>query len=143
MSTAVLERSAGGPPAVAEEPAALPEPAWRGRLSIADRVVEKIAVQAAGEVEHAAGVRRRVLGQTVGRLTEESSARASADVDGELVTLSMSISVEYPASVRRVAADVRARVGERVRELCGLEVAEVRIDVPSFLTKQSPRPRVV
>lgn len=142
MSTAVLDEPVGGVLAV-RETLELAEPARRGGLSIADRVVEKIAARAVTEVEHAGGVPRRVLGQALGPVTGQGRARASAEVDGGIVTLSMSISVEYPASVRRVAAHVRARVTDRVRELCGLEVVEVDIDVPSFLTRRPRPPRVV
>lgn len=111
----------------------------RGHLTIADRVVEKVAAQAVSEVDAATGTPRRVLGQTIGRPKADSRARTSAHVDGGLVTVTVSMSVEYPAPVREVAAEVRRQVVSRVGQLTGLEVVEVDIDVPTFITPRSRR----
>ena len=112
----------------------------RGALTIADRVVEKVAGQAAIEVDHVTGVPRRVLGQTLGKVKADSHARASAKVDGSIVSVSISIAVEYPTPVRVVAAEVRRRVVEQVRALCGLQVVEVHVDVPHFYTEAATHP---
>ncbi len=120
----------------------LADPARRGGLTIADRVVEKVAAQAVTEVDRATGTPRTVLGQALGRATEDSPARTSALVDGDLVTVTVSMSVHWPAPVREVTAQVRRRVVERVQELTGLQVVEVDIDVPTLLTKRNPTPRV-
>ncbi len=120
----------------------LADPAQRGRLTIADRVVEKVAAQAVTEVDRATGAPRTVLGQTLGRASEDSPARTSAQVDGDLVTVTVSMSVSWPAPVRDVTAQVRRRVVDRVEELTGLHVADVDIDVPTLLTKHNPTPRV-
>lgn len=111
----------------------------RGHLTISDRVVEKVAARAVSEVDAATGTPRRVLGQTIGRPKADSRARTAAHVDGSLVTVNVSMSVEYPAPVREVAAEVRRRVTSRVGELTGLEVVEVDIDVPTFITAGSRR----
>jgi uncharacterized alkaline shock family protein YloU len=112
----------------------------RGRTSIANRVVEKIAGQAAVEVDHVSGVPRRVLGQTLGKVTSDSSARASAKVDGSIVSVSVSVAVEYPTPVRAAAAAVRANVVSKVDELCGLQVVEVHVDVPHLYSAESTQP---
>ena len=114
----------------------------RGSMTIADRVVEKIAAVAAGEVERASGIPRRLLGTTFGRPTATTRPRASAKVDVSTVSLKVSVSVEYPAPVRDVAAEVRERVARRVYELTGLQVTEIDITVPLFLTEQPRPPRV-
>ncbi len=123
-----------------EPPAATP--AERGRLMIHDRVVEKVAARAATEVERATGAPRTVLGRTLGRATEDSAVRTSADVDGDLVTVTVSIAVEWPTPVREVAAEVRRRIVQRIEEIVGLQVVEVDIDVPTLLTRRTPPPRV-
>ncbi len=123
-----------------EPPAATP--AERGRLLIHDRVVEKVAARAATEVERATGTPRTVLGRTLGRATEDSAVRTSADVDGDLVTVTVSIAVEWPTPVREVAAEVRRRIVQRIEEIVGLQVVEVDIDVPTLLTRRTPPPRV-
>lgn len=112
----------------------------RGSLKIADRVVEKVAGAAAVEVEHVTGVPRRVLGQTLGKVKADSQARASAKVDGSVVSVSVTVAVEYPMSVRQVAADVRRQVMDTVTHLCGLQVADVHVDVPHFFSKATTQP---
>lgn len=114
----------------------------RGSMTIADRVVEKIAAVAAGEVERASGIPRRLLGTTFGRPTASTRPRASAKVDVSTVSLKLSVSVEYPAPVRDVAAEVRERVARRIYELTGLKVTEIDITVPLFLTERPRPPRV-
>ncbi len=128
--------------ATADTAPALPAAAERGRLTIADRVVEKVAARAVAEVDRATGAPRTVLGQTVGRATEDTPARTSAQVDGDIVTVTVSMSVAWPAPVRDVTAEVRRRVVQRIGELVGLHVAEVDIDVPTLLTRHTPVPRV-
>lgn len=114
----------------------------RGSMTIADRVVEKIAQVAAGEVERASGIPRGLLGTTFGRPTATTRPRASAKVDVSTVSLKLSVSVEYPAPVRDVAAEVRERVARRVYELTGLKVTEIDVTVPLFLTDRPRQPRV-
>jgi uncharacterized alkaline shock family protein YloU len=112
----------------------------RGHLKIADRVVEKVAGQAAIEVEHVTGVPRRLLGQTLGKVKADSQARASAKVDGSVVSVSVTVAVEYPEPVRTVAAEVRRQVMDTVGRLCGLQVVDVHVDVPHFYFKATTQP---
>jgi uncharacterized alkaline shock family protein YloU len=114
----------------------------RGRTTIADRAVEKIAAMAAGEVDRASGTPRRLLGTTFGRPNAATRPRASAKVDETTVSLKLSVSVEYPAPVRDVAAEVRERVARRIYELTGLKVTEIDITVPLFVTERPRPPRV-
>lgn len=133
--TATLER--------ADAPAtALPAPEERGALTIAERVVERIAARAAGEVDLASGAPRRILGRTLGDADPDRSASADARVDGHLATVSIGLAVQWPAPVRDVAEQVRRHVMARVHELTGLEVAEVDVDVPTLLSGLRPAPRV-
>jgi uncharacterized alkaline shock family protein YloU len=111
-------------------------------LSIADRAVEKIAAVAAGEVDRASGAPRRLLGTTIGWPSTSARPRASAKVDDSTVSLKLFVSVEYPAPVRDVAAEVRERVARRVYQLTGLKVTEIDITVPMFLTERPRPPRV-
>jgi uncharacterized alkaline shock family protein YloU len=137
--TATLQRP-DAPPGPAAD---LPGPDARGTTTIADRVVERIAARAAGEVDQASGAPRRILGRSLGR-DDDADRRASADarVDGRIVTLAITLAVQWPANVREVAEQVRRHVAERVRELTGLEVAEVDVDVPTLLSGARPAPRV-
>jgi uncharacterized alkaline shock family protein YloU len=111
----------------------------RGTTAIADRVVEKIATHAVAESEGAGGAGRQVLGMSVSRADLDKQARVHADVDGDLVTLGVALSVAYPLPAREVTAQVRRQVMERVSSLTGLDVREVDIDITRLVTEPARR----
>jgi uncharacterized alkaline shock family protein YloU len=114
---------------------ALGDPASRGRTTIADGVVEKIAGLAARDVVgvHAMGtglsrtfgaVRDRVPGST------RSVTRGVKAEVGEVQTaLDLDIVVEYGVSIVEVARAVRENVIAAVERMTGLEVVEVNVAV--------------
>jgi uncharacterized alkaline shock family protein YloU len=114
-----------------------------GLITINDRVVAKMAARAATEIPDAGAAAPRVMGRSVtgaavvgARTTSLTGLpKASADVDGSVVTLDLSISVRWPASVPAVASAVRERVCSRVSGLTGLTVAEVSISVTDLVTR--------
>lgn len=105
----------------------------RGRTTIADRVVSKIAARAAAEVERTGGASRRMLGITVGRPPETSPPRVEVQLDGEVALVRVAMSVAWPAPVRQVAQQVRDRVSAQVRAQTGLDVAEVDVAVTALV----------
>jgi uncharacterized alkaline shock family protein YloU len=121
-----------------------------GMISINDRVVEKMAARAAVEIPDAGAAAPRVLGHSVTggaafgarRTSLTALPKASADVDGSVVILDLSISVRWPASVPEVSSAVREHVRSRVSELTGLTVTEVSISVTDLVTQLPPPPRV-
>src|ERR1022692_2091574 len=121
-----------------------------GMISINDRVVEKMAARAAIEIPDAGAAASRFLGRSMAgasalgaRQTSLTALpKTSADVDGSLVILDLSISVRWPASVPEVASAVRERVRSRVSELTGLTVTEVSISVTALVTELPAPPRV-
>jgi uncharacterized alkaline shock family protein YloU len=114
-----------------------------GMISISDRVVEKMAARAAIEIADAGGAAPRVLGHAVGgaaafgarRTSLTSLPSVSADVDGSLTVLDLSISVRWPASVPEVSSAVREHIRSRINELTGLTVTEVAISVTDLATR--------
>ncbi|MEU1853129.1 Asp23/Gls24 family envelope stress response protein [Streptomyces sp. NPDC019990] len=111
------------------------DPGSRGRTTIADGVVEKIAGLAARDVEgvHAMGsgisrtfgaVRDRVPGgaKSVTRGVKAEVGEVQAALDLEIV-------VDYGVSIADVARDVRENVITAVERMTGLEVVEVNIAV--------------
>ena len=122
------------------------DPGQRGGLTIADRVVERVASQAVTEVDLATGTPRTVLGRTLlGRTPEpdpDRPARADAHVDGDLVTVAVTLAVQWPAPVRQVADEVRRHLSARIGELTGLHVAQVDVDVTALVTGRRPVARV-
>ncbi len=104
----------------------------RGRLEIADVVVEKVAIAAAGEIDHVGGVARRVLGVPAGRDDGDGRAQVSATVTGQVAALDVRLTVMYPASVRATTEAVRGHVRERVHALTELTVSRVDIAVTAL-----------
>ncbi|MEV6195199.1 Asp23/Gls24 family envelope stress response protein [Streptomyces sp. NPDC051920] len=112
------------------------DPATRGRTTIADGVVEKIAGLAARDVVgvHTMGsglsrtfgaVRDRVPGGSTKSVTRGVKAEV-----GELQTaLDLEIVVDYGVSISDVAHAVRENVISAVERMTGLEVVEVNIAV--------------
>jgi uncharacterized alkaline shock family protein YloU len=120
------------------------DPASRGRTTIADGVVEKIAGLAARDVMgvHAMGtglartfgaVRDRVPGGgrsvTRGVKAEVGEVQAALDLD---------IVVEYGVSIVEVARAVRENVISAVERMTGLEVVEVNIAVGDVKLPDEP-----
>jgi uncharacterized alkaline shock family protein YloU len=124
-----------GPARRAGQPRRTAAPAARGRTTIADGVVEKIAGLAARDVlgVHAMGsgiartfgaMRERVPGST------KSATRGVKAEVGELQTaLDLEIVVDYGVAITDVAGDVRESVIGAVERMTSLEVVEVNIAV--------------
>ncbi|HVK36067.1 MAG TPA: Asp23/Gls24 family envelope stress response protein [Microlunatus sp.] len=100
----------------------------RGRLVLAEQVVEKIAGQVASEISAAGGRSGGFLG--VGAHTD-LSARPKVDVElaGRTATLAIEMAVAYPVSIRQATDRVRDRLTQRVGQLTGVEVTRVDITV--------------
>ncbi|APE20830.1 MULTISPECIES: Asp23/Gls24 family envelope stress response protein [Streptomyces] len=105
----------------------------RGATAIADRVVAKIAAQAAREA--------------AGAVPEGGSKpHASVVVHRDVARVAVSLELDYPSDIGRRCGAVRSRVRTRVEELVGMEVHEVTVHVErlhSPLTRQNaPRGRL-
>ena len=118
------------------------DPGERGALSIADRVVERVAGYAVTQVDSAMAAPRRVLGVNVGDARPQEHAAVDAQVHGDTATVQATIAVAWPASVRAVSDAVRRRVREDVGHITGVRVQQVDIDVVSMRAPSQPSPRV-
>jgi uncharacterized alkaline shock family protein YloU len=144
-SAAVLDDQPTGTPLAAEIGSAHPElddPAERGSLTIADRVVARVAGHAVTLVEGASAAPRRVLGVSVGSSRPDREAAVDARVDGSTATVEATVAIAWPASVREVTARLREQVRADVARFTGVRVAHVDVDVVS-MTAPSARPRRV
>lgn len=106
------------------------EPARRGKLVMAAKVVEKVAAQAASEAA-AGGRSGGLLG--IGAKTD-LSARPKVDVDlsGTTATIDVEVAVAYPTPIRQATEQVRTHVIDRVHQLTGVTVTRIDIDVTGF-----------
>ncbi|WP_051840548.1 Asp23/Gls24 family envelope stress response protein [Streptomyces sp. NRRL F-5126] len=112
------------------------DPASRGRTSIADGVVEKIAGLAARDVVgvHAMGSgASRAFGAMRERVPGGGSKSVTRGVKAEVgevqTALDLEIVVDYGVPIADVARDVRENVVNAVERMTGLEVVEVNIAV--------------
>jgi uncharacterized alkaline shock family protein YloU len=115
---------------VADDPA--DDPAERGTTEIRSAAVERLVAVAVGEVADTADVRR---------LWGRSPAEVRARVAGTRVTGTVRVAVRYPTPIPTVAARIRERVALQVRELCGLELGPLHVDVVG-LVGEAARQRV-
>ncbi|MFD4690798.1 Asp23/Gls24 family envelope stress response protein [Streptomyces sp. NPDC058463] len=90
--------------------------AERGETRIADRVVAKIAAQAAKEA--------------VDKPPKDgASPSATVTVHRDTARVRVSLELGYPSDIGRQCGAVRRRVSERVEALAGMEVPEVAVQV--------------
>ena len=118
---------------VAARPSPLTGPGQRGRTTIADGGVARIAARAVAEVGQTGGAGRPLIGLMLGRRAGEGPARASARVSGNLALIEMRLSLAYPVPVRSLTREVRGHVMERVTTLAGIDVRHVDIEVARLL----------
>lgn len=91
-------------------------PSERGSTRIADRVVSKIAAQAAREA--------------IGRVPDGGSApHAAVTVHEARARVHISLDLGYPSDIGAQCAAVRHQVAQQVRTLAGMEVPEVAVQV--------------
>ncbi|MFF6910708.1 Asp23/Gls24 family envelope stress response protein [Streptomyces sp. NPDC012389] len=90
--------------------------AERGETRIADRVVAKIAAQAAKEAVDEPP-------------QDGASPRATVTVHRDAARVRVSLELGYPCDIGRQCGAVRSRVAQRVKALAGMEVPEVAVQV--------------
>lgn len=131
----LVNRPTATPVAVSRE-----EPRRRGRLIMPERVIEKIAGQAASEVAQASGRSGGVLG--FGAVPDGSARpRVEVDLSAESADLSIKVGVAYPGSIRAATQQIRDHVTQRVEQLTGVDVRRVDIDVMFLSTGVDERRR--
>lgn len=131
----------------------LPEPGSRGRTTIADGVVEKIAGLAAKDVlgVHAmGGGLSRTFGAVRDRVPGSGKSNVARGVKAEVgevqTAIDLEIVIDYGVSISDVARAVRENVVSAVERMTGLEVVEVNIAVSDVKLPdeedEEPEPRI-
>ena len=133
-------------------------------------MVDKIAAQAALEVDHVHGASPGLAGSvfhadpTVGvtrslwtllRWLAEAGHEVSAlttarfesptlfSIDEHLAQLRLIVEVDYPVSLRDVTRQLRTHVSERVRQLCDITVTDVDVRITALRYATEPKRRVL
>lgn len=114
----------------------LAEPATRGRLRIADRVVERIATHSAAGI---AGATRS--GSTLTGVVGRQFPKASAQIAGSRVRISVDVAVLWPHSLPQVTAAVRDAVAAEVHRLAGMQVDAVDVTAARILHEPDDQSR--
>lgn len=115
----------------------LAPPAERGRTSIADKVIDRVAAAASSEVDQVLSAR-----SGWGRLVGRSLPGAHAVVAGRTCKISVDVAVPWTAPLPSVAAQVRDHVANRVQTLTGLTVTRVDVTVADVVQAADDAPRV-
>ena len=102
---------------------ALPLPEARGRLDIADTVVETIARQAAATVS----TRHHVSG--LSRIISHNLPHARVSVTAGHVEAALTVAAGWPTPASSVARRVQEVVAQRIGECTGLTVVRVDVEV--------------
>jgi uncharacterized alkaline shock family protein YloU len=123
-------------------PTASVPPEERGRLTVDDRVVEKVAGYAVTFVTDAAAAPRRVLGVNIGAARPDDAASVHAQVQDDIASVHAAIAVRWPKSVQKVADEVRERIRSEVTAITGVRVDHVDVEVVSMKLPDSAERRV-
>ncbi|TMR98634.1 Asp23/Gls24 family envelope stress response protein [Nonomuraea basaltis] len=155
MSDALAEHSV--PPADNPVPAPVTAPAdgspsyppgatVKGRIKVADEVVEKVAALAALEVSGVAdmgGDLARAFESVRDRIgigSRRGTQGVSAQIQDRQVAISLTIVVEYGHVVMEVASEVQTNVARSVGRMLGMRVMEVNVTVDDVRLPGEGRP---
>ena len=115
----------------------------RGRLTVDDRIVEKVAGHAVTTIRDAAAAPRRVLGVKIGQARPDDAASVQAQVVDDIASVRVAIAVRWPTSVQQVADEVRERIRSEVTAITGVRVDHVDVEVVSMTLPDSSERRVI
>ena len=103
-----------------------------GEVHIADEVVAIIAGLAATEVEGVASMAGNITNELVSKLGMKSLSRGvKVTVLEGVVTVDISLNIEYVKNVLETSRTVQERVKTSIENMTGLEVADVNIHIAS------------
>ncbi|MFI3171608.1 MAG: Asp23/Gls24 family envelope stress response protein [Eubacteriales bacterium] len=103
-----------------------------GEVQIADDVVAIIAGLAATEVEGVASMVGNVSHEIISKLGMKNLSKGvKVDVLEGVATISLSLNLNYGASIMEISAKVQDKVKTAVENMTGLIVADVNIKIAS------------
>jgi uncharacterized alkaline shock family protein YloU len=122
--------------------------AVKGRIKVADEVVEKVAALAALEIAGVAdlgGDLERAFESVRDRIgfgNKRANQGVRAQIHNQQVTVDVTIVIEYGYVVMEVATDVRGNVARSVSHMLGMRVTEVNVTVDDVRLPGEGKPRV-
>jgi uncharacterized alkaline shock family protein YloU len=115
----------------------------KGRIKIADEVVEKVAALAALEVPGVADlggdIERAIesVRERIGIGAKRGDQGVKADVNNNEVSVDVTVMVEYGHVVMDVARQVQVNVARKTNRMLGLTVLEVNVTVDDVRTTKA------
>ena len=100
--------------------------AEKGNVGISKDVVTAIAGIAAAEIDGIANLR---AGDSTFRRGEGMKRFVDTTVDGDVVTVTVRITVLYGNPIHKVAKQVQTRIKAEIERMTGLRVSAVNVDV--------------
>lgn len=108
-----------------------------GELIIADDVIAIIAGISATEVPGVASMAGGWSGEIIARMgIRDLSKGVKIEVDGEQVSVLLSLNVKYGYSIPKVSADVQEKVAQAIESMTGLRVLDVNIRIAGVVTSE-------
>ncbi|WP_036599475.1 Asp23/Gls24 family envelope stress response protein [Oribacterium sp. oral taxon 078] len=108
-----------------------------GELIIADDVIAIIAGISATEVPGVASMAGGWSGEIIARMgIRDLSKGVKIEVDGEQVSVLLSLNVKYGYSIPEVSADVQEKVAQAIESMTGLRVLDVNIRIAGVVTSE-------
>ncbi|MWA10249.1 Asp23/Gls24 family envelope stress response protein [Streptomyces sp. BA2] len=104
-------------------------PGERGATVIADRVVAKIAAQAAREALTELPADCSPPHATVHVLPQALGSARAGEAPTDVARVRVSVELDYPSDIGGQCGAVRRQVAQRVKALAGMEVPEVAVQV--------------
>lgn len=101
-----------------------------GLIQIADEVIAIIAGTAALEIEGVSGMVGNFAGGIIEKLGKKNLAKGvDINVEGNLVTIELSIIIKFGYKIQEVSAEVQKRVKTAIETMTGLSASAVNINV--------------
>ena len=108
-----------------------------GELIIADDVIAISAGISATEVPGVASMAGGWSGEIIARMgIRDLSKGVKIEVDGEQVSVLLSLNVKYGYSIPEVSADVQEKVAQAIESMTGLRVLDVNIRIAGVVTSE-------
>ena len=118
----------------------------RGRTTVSDTVVTRIAGMAAQEVEgvHMGGSASRAAGGIVSNITGSGSQTrgVSTEIGAVEAAIDLTMGIEYGRDILQTVEEVRRRISDRVQSMTGLRVTELNTTINDIVfPEEGPRRR--
>ncbi|MBG6218237.1 putative alkaline shock family protein YloU [Arthrobacter sp. CAN_A6] len=105
----------------------------RGRLTISEKAIEKIAGQVAVETPGVHGTTGGFLGIGT-RDNEDTRPKVKVQLHGLTASIHVRVGIRYPVPLRATTERLREQIRTEVSARCGVDVRQVDIDIDALVS---------